>query len=137
MPRRRGRGRSGASNGGVGGWFAILAAAALVAAGFSGISNGIALLTRQEVTMIAIADVIGLPLLLFSSILIASSLLPGWMRALSLLDPVEWAAHAARNVAIAGSDAAEISLYLGLLLGFNAVTGASATWSFRIYQRTV
>jgi ABC-2 type transport system permease protein len=127
----------GATNGGVGGWLAILAAAALVAAGFSGISNGIALLTRQEATMIAIANFIGLPLLFFSSILIASSLIPAWMRAISLLNPVEWAARAARGVAVTGSDAAEISLYLGLLLGFAAATGAFATWSFRVYQRTL
>lgn len=127
----------GATNGGIGGWLAILAAAALVAAGFSGISNGIALLTRQEATMIAIANFIGLPLLFFSSILIASSLIPGWMRALSLLNPVEWAARAARGVAVAGTGTPEISLYLGLLLGFAALTGVFATWSFRVYQRTL
>jgi ABC-2 type transport system permease protein len=127
----------GATNGGIGGWLAILAAAALVAAGFSGISNGIALLTRQEATMIAIANFIGLPLLFFSSILIASSLIPGWMRALSLLNPVEWGARAARGVAVAGTGTPEISLYLGLLLGFAALTGVFATWSFRVYQRTL
>jgi hypothetical protein len=40
-------------------------------------------------------------------------------------------------VTVAGSDAAEISLYLGLLLGFAAVTGPSPPGRFRVYQRTL
>ena len=70
----------GATNGGPLGWLVIMLAAFLVAGGFSGISNGIALRTRQEATMIAVANFIGLPLLFFSSILIAASLIPDWMR---------------------------------------------------------
>ena len=80
----------GATNGGTLGWLVIGISAFLVAAGFSGISNGIALLTRQEATMIATANFIGLPLLFFSSILIAANLIPAWMRSLSLANPVEW-----------------------------------------------
>jgi ABC-2 type transport system permease protein len=51
----------GATNGGVPGWLVILLAAFLVAAGFAGLSHGLALLTRQEASMIAIAQFIGLP----------------------------------------------------------------------------
>ncbi len=77
---------------------------ALVAAGFSGISNGIGSLTRQEATMIAVANFIGLPLLFFSSILIAGSLIPGWMETLSLGNPVEWAVRASRAQVLPGTD---------------------------------
>ena len=63
----------GATNGGAVGWFVILLASFLTAAGFAGLSHGIALRTRQEATMIAVAQFIGLPLLFFSSILIASA----------------------------------------------------------------
>ena len=90
-------------------------AAFLVAAGFSGISNGIALLTRQEATMIAVANFIGLPLLFFSSILIAASLIPGWMETLSLANPVEWAVRASRAQVLPGTDWGKIGLYLALL----------------------
>ena len=81
----------GATNGGAVGWFVILLASFLTAAGFAGLSHGIALRTRQEATMIAVAQFIGLPLLFFSSLLIARSLIPSWMQDLSLLNPVEWA----------------------------------------------
>lgn len=127
----------GARNGGPLGWLVIMLAAFLVAAGFSGISNGIALLTRQEATMIAVANFIGLPLLFFSSILIASSLIPSWMRALSLANPVEWAVRASRAQVLPGTDWGRIGLYLALLAGFTALTGAFATRCFRAYQRTL
>ena len=110
-------------------------AAFLVAAGFSGISNGIALLTRQEATMIAVANFIGLPLLFFSSILIAASLIPDWMETLSLANPVEWAVRASRGQALPNTNWGDIGLYLGLLACFTALTGAFATRCFRSYQR--
>ncbi len=127
----------GATNGGPVGWLVILLAGALVGAGFSGISNGIALLTRQEATMIAIANFIGLPLLFFTSILIARDLIPSWMRWLSAGNPVEWAVRAGRGQALPGTGGGEILLYLGLLALFCLVTSAFATWCFRSYQRTL
>jgi ABC-2 type transport system permease protein len=127
----------GATNGGPLGWLVIVLAAFLVAAGFSGISNGIALLTRQEATMIAVANFIGLPLLFFSSILIAASLIPGWMETLSLANPVEWAVRASRAQALPGTDWSDIGLYLVLLGCFTALTSAFATRCFRSYQRTL
>ena len=75
----------------------ILLASFLAAAGFAGLSHGIALRTRQEATMIAVAQFIGLPLLFFSSLLIARALIPAWMQDLSLLNPVEWAVRSARG----------------------------------------
>ena len=65
--------------------------------------------------MIAIANFIGLPLLFFSSILIAASLIPDWMETLSLGNPVEWAVRASRAQALPGTDWGSIGLYLLLL----------------------
>jgi ABC-2 type transport system permease protein len=127
----------GATNGGVVGWIIILLASFLVAAGFAGLSHGIALRTRQEATMIAVAQFIGLPLLFFSSLLIARALIPAWMQDFSLLNPVEWAVRAARGEALPGTDWSEMGSFLLLLLGFAALTTAFATRSFRAYQRTL
>ena len=127
----------GATNGGAGGWLVILAASFLVAAGFAGLSHGIALLTRQEASMIAVAQFIGLPLLFFSSLLIARELIPGWMQTLSLLNPVEWAVRAARGEALPGTDWGEMGAFVALLLAFAAAMAAFATWCFRSYQRTL
>ena len=127
----------GATNGGPAGWLVILLASFLVAAGFAGLSHGVALLTRQEASMIAVAQFIGLPLLFFSSLLIARDLIPGWMRSLSLLNPVEWAVRAARGEALPGTDWAEMGAFLLLLLAFAGACGAFATWCFRSYQRAL
>ena len=127
----------GATNGGAAGWLVILLASFLIAAGFAGLSHGIALRTRQEASMIAVAQFIGLPLLFFSSLLIARNLIPSWMQDLSLLNPVEWAVRAARGEALPGTDWGEMGAFLLLLAGFAALTTAFATWSFRSYQRTL
>lgn len=127
----------GATNGGVTGWLVILVASFFVAAGFAGVSHGVALLTRQEASMIAVAQFIGLPLLFLSSLLIARELTPGWMQDLSLLNPVEWAVRAARGEALPGTGWDEMGAFLALLVAFTAATGAFATWCFRSYQRAL
>ena len=127
----------GATNGGPPGWVAILFAAALVSACFAGISNGIALLARRQDTMIAVANFIGLPLLFFSSILIARDLIPAWMRAASLANPVEWAVRAAREPAFAGTAWADVGLFIGLLAAAAGATTAFASWAFGVYRRTL
>ena len=87
--------------------------------------------------MIAVAQFISLPLLFFSSLLIARDLIPGWMQTLSLLNPVEWAVRAARGEALPGTDWGEMGAFVLLLLGFAVAMAAFATWSFRAYQRTL
>lgn len=87
--------------------------------------------------MIAVAQFIGLPLLFFSSLLIARELIPGWMQTLSLLNPVEWAVRAARGEALPGTDWGEMGAFIALLAAFALATTAFATWCFRAYQRTL
>ena len=58
------------------GWLVIILAAILVNSAFAGISQAIALLTRREATMIAVANFIGLPLLFLSTTMIARSQMP-------------------------------------------------------------
>ncbi len=127
----------GATNGGPVGWAVILLAAALIGGGFAGISHAIALLTRKEATMIALANFIGLPLLFLSAMLIDSDLMPRWMQIGAWFNPVDWAVRAAREAALPGTDWASVGMLLALLAGFTALTGAFATWAFRAYQRTL
>ena len=87
--------------------------------------------------MIGVANLIGLPLLFFSSILIAQALIPKWMQDLSLANPVEWAVRAAREPVLPDTSWSDISMFLVLLLLFAAATGAFATWAFRAYQRSL
>jgi len=103
----------------------------------AGISQGIALLTRKEATMIATANFIFLPLMFVSSMLIARALIPGWMQNVSLANPVEWAVVAAREPVLASPEWSRVALFLALLVLFTAATTAFATRCFRAYQRTL
>ncbi|MDQ3867183.1 MAG: ABC transporter permease [Actinomycetota bacterium] len=119
------------------GWLVILVAASLVAACFSGVSNGIALFTRREESMIAVSNFVGLPLLFFSSALIARDLIPEWMEVAARFNPVEWGVVAAREVVEPGTDWGVVGFYLALLVAATIATSAFATWSFRVYRRTL
>src|SRR4051812_27061898 len=122
---------------GAAGWLAIILAAVLVNSAFAGVSQGIALLTRREATMIAVANFIGLPLLFLSSTLIARAQMPGWMQTAAKFNPVDWGVKAAREVVLPGTEWGTVGLYLLLLLGLTALTSAWATWTFRAYQRSL
>lgn len=122
---------------GAAGWLVLLLAAFLVAAGFGGMSHGIALLTRREDSMIAVANFIALPLMFLSATLIAEDLMPTWMQWAARFNPVHWGVVAAREVVVTDTDWGAVGMHLVLLAGFAAVTAAFATWSFRAYRRTL
>ena len=122
---------------GAAGWLIVLLVAALVASAFAGLSQAIALLTRKEATMIAIANFIGLPLLFLSSTLIATRQIPSWMQTGARYNPVNWGVDSARQVVLPGTDWASVGTHLALLFGLTVVMAALATWTFRVYQRTL
>ena len=62
-----------------------MCAGVLVNRAFAGISPAIALLTRREATMIAVANFSGLPLLFLSTTMIARAQMPGWMPLIGLM----------------------------------------------------
>jgi ABC-2 type transport system permease protein len=122
---------------GVAGWLVVILAAILVNSAFAGVSQGIALLTRREATMIAVANFIGLPLLFLSTTLLARAQMPHWMRVASHFNPMDWGVRAAREVVLPGTAWGTVGLYMLLLLALSAATAAFATWCFRAYQRTL
>ena len=115
----------------------MLGAAALVAASFAGISQGLALLTRREESMIAVANATALPLMFLSSVLIAPELMPDWMRAVARVNPVNWGVVAAREVVERGTSWATVGVHIALLIAFAAVTTAFGSLAFRAYRRTL
>jgi ABC-2 type transport system permease protein len=122
---------------GVAGWLVIIVAAGLVAAGWAGISHGIALIVRREEPLIAILNFFGLPLTFISAILIAETLMPNWMQWAAKFNPVNWGVVAAREMSSLDTDWGRVGLYLGLLVAFVAATSALATRAFQVYRRTL
>jgi ABC-2 type transport system permease protein len=120
--------------GGVGGVIAILLLASLLGAGFSAISNGVALLTRREETMIAIVNFFGLPLTFISTAFMAEQLMPGWLQFLAKLNPVNWTVNASRD-AMAGNDWGSTLVYCAMLAAFAVICWFFSTQAFRAYRR--
>ena len=87
--------------------------------------------------MIAIANFIGLPLFFLSSTLISIRQIPHWMQVAARYNPVNWGVDAARQVVIPGTDWGSVGAHLGLLFGLTIVMAALATWTFRVYQRSL
>ncbi len=124
-------------HGGVLGWLVIFVAAFLLASAFAGFSNGLALIFRRPESMIATANMVGLPLMFLSSILLTVAVMPGWIASVSRFNPVNWAVHAARQAVLFGGDWGTTGKFLLLLLAAMATTSLFATWCFRSYQHSI
>ena len=122
---------------GVLGWLTIILAGILVNSSFAGVSQAIALLTRREATMIAVANFIGLPLLFLSSTLLAAAQMPQWMQTVAKFNPVNWGVVMAREVVLPGTDWTIVVTRGLALLALTVVMTAFATRTFRAYQRTL
>ena len=120
--------------GGALGFVAVLLPAVLIAAGFSALSNGVALLTRREETLIAVINFFGMPLTFLSASFMSRDLMPGWMQVLSMGNPVNWAVVAARE-AMLGRDWTSVWFNSALLAGFTLAACILATLAFRGYRR--
>jgi ABC-2 type transport system permease protein len=108
--------------------------AALLGAAVTGLSDGLALVARQEETLIGAVQFVVLPATFLSSGMMAANLLPGWIQDIARFNPVNWAVTASRA---AGSDWTLVGTRAALLGGLVLVCGALATRAFRVYQRAV
>jgi ABC-2 type transport system permease protein len=110
----------------------LLLVAALLAAAFASLSNGLGVLTRQRESLIGAVSLLLLPLTFLSGALMQLSLAPGWIGTLAKFNPVDWAAVAARS-----SDFGEVAGRLGLLAGLVVLSAWFATRAFAVYQRSL
>src|SRR5438270_7560866 len=85
--------------GGVGGVAALFVVSALLGAAFGALSNGFALIMRQEEALIGAVQFIVLPLTLLSSTFIQPNLMPHWMAHAAHFNPTNWAVIAGRAAA--------------------------------------
>jgi len=122
---------------GVGGVLILMLVAALLGAAFASLSNGIGMLARQRETLIGAVSLVLLPLTFLSSALMQQSLVPGWIRTVSKLNPVNWAVEAGRSAAMQKIDWGLVGSRIGLLVALVVVCAAFATRAFGTYQRSL
>jgi ABC-2 type transport system permease protein len=123
--------------GGVLGVAVLIVVAGLLGASFGALSNSLALVTRQEESLIGAVTFLVLPLTFLSTALMRADLLPGWMRTAADVNPVDWAIEAGRSATAASPDWGLVATDAGLLALLLLVCGTLATRAFRSYQRSV
>jgi ABC-2 type transport system permease protein len=102
--------------------------AALLAAAFASLSNGIGVLARQRESLIGAVSLLLLPLTFLSGALMQLDLAPGWIQNVAKVNPVDWAVVGARDADV---------LRLGLLGALVVVSAWFATRAFGVYQRSL
>jgi ABC-2 type transport system permease protein len=123
--------------GGVAGVVVLILLAALLGSALAALSNSLALVTRQEESLIGAVTFLILPLTFLSTALMRKDLLPGWMQTAADLNPVDWAIEAGRSATAASPDWGLVAGHAALLVALLAVCGALATRAFRSYQASV
>jgi ABC-2 type transport system permease protein len=112
---------------------AMLVAASLLGGAICALSDGLALVARQEETVIGVVQFVVLPATFLSSGLMASNLLPGWIHGISRFNPVDWAVVAART----GTWSSTVGMRIALLAALVVACGAVAMRAVGAYQRSV
>jgi ABC-2 type transport system permease protein len=123
--------------GGVAGVVVMLIEAAILGAAFGALSNGFALVMRQEEALIGAVQFLLLPLTFLSSAFLAANLMPHGMRVLSDFNPLNWAVVAGRAATSPTTDWGLVVSRGGFLLALLALSLAFATRAFRAYQKSV
>jgi ABC-2 type transport system permease protein len=123
--------------GGVAGVVVLIAVAVLLGVGFGAMSHGVALLARQEETMVGLMNFLLLPLTFLSTAFMQADLVPGWIREVAKFNPVNWAVEAGREAAMGSTDWGVVASRSALLAAFSLVMATFAVRAFRTYQRSV
>ncbi|MGA5304821.1 ABC transporter permease [Nucisporomicrobium flavum] len=124
-------------DGGVRGMLVLALAAILIGVVFAAFSDAVALLVHQQEALIAVAQFLVLPLTFLSSVMIAPSLMPGWVADVARYNPVDWAAVAAREALTDAPDWGLVGGRIGLLLALAAVMAWLSARAYRVYQRSI
>lgn len=115
----------------------VLLISMLIAGFFSAVSCTLAVLLRSNEALIGMSQMLVLPLVFLSSILMAPDLLPDWIATVSAVNPVDWAAEASRSALAPGSDTTFTAARIGFLaLAWLGASGL-ATLAFRTYRRRI
>jgi ABC-2 type transport system permease protein len=123
--------------GGMPGIAVLLLVAVLLGTAFAALSNALALVARQEETLIGAVTFLQLPLVFLSTAFMQEALVPDWVSTVAKYNPVNWAVVAGREAVGGSPDWAAVAGYCGLLAAFAIACTMLATRAFRAYQAQV
>ncbi|MBV9915861.1 MAG: ABC transporter permease [Solirubrobacterales bacterium] len=123
--------------GGLGGVAVLIGVSALLGATFGALSNGFALIMRQEEALIGAVQFIVLPLTFVSTTFLQSNLMPAWIRHVADFNPVNWGVLAGRAATSADPNWGLVASRTALMVALLGLCVAFATRAFRSFQRSV
>ena len=103
----------------------------LLALGFASLSNGFAMVLQREEPLVVIGNLMTLPLLFFSSALVPTEFLPGWIHDLASVNPIHYAVEGVRKVLM--GELSFQSLWLEYLVLF-IFAGLTLVWATYIFM---
>ena len=109
----------------------------LVGLVFSGLSNAIALSTRQAPAVMGAVNFLTLPLTFTSSMLMSPPGMPGWMRVAAQFNPINWAVEMARECFSGRLDSATLLRSAAFLSSLALLLALAAVSAARRYQRSL
>jgi ABC-2 type transport system permease protein len=116
---------------GVPGVLLVLVLVALIGVGFAAISNGLALLLRRQELVVTVSNLFTMPLIFLSSMMMPSSLLPGWLNTARHFNPVDYAIVGVRDLIQQGYVWADLWRSFAVLLALAVVGVVFGTMMFR------
>jgi len=70
----------------------------LLGLGFAAFSNGLALLLKRQENVMAVTNLLTMPLMFLSSLMMPATLLPGWLNTVRQINPIDYAVVGARDL---------------------------------------
>jgi len=116
---------------GVMGALLIMLLAAAFGVAFSGLSNTVALRTKNTESTMMVSFSLTFPLLFLSTAMLPKALLPAWVQSFSTVNPVSYMADAARALILTGFDWTAIGNAFLAILAFGIVLNGLAIMAFR------
>jgi ABC-2 type transport system permease protein len=123
-------------DGGALGVVLTLFAAVLLTVVFASLSNALALLTRQQESLIGISQLLSLPMAFLSSAIMNIRLAPVWIQTIAKYNPMDWCVVVARQTLSSTPDWGAVWPRLAALVALAIVMGWLATRAFAAYQRS-
>jgi ABC-2 type transport system permease protein len=110
--------------------FAIFLAA-LLGIGFAAFANGLALLLRRQELVMIVSNLVTMPLMFLSSMMMPNALLPAWLNTARHFNPVDYAIVGVRDLVLQGYVWSDLWRSLAVLLALAVVGVVFGTLMFR------
>jgi len=103
----------------------------LLGISFAAISNGLAIVMQREEPLVAIGNLMTLPLMFFSSALVPASFMPTWIQYVAKINPIDYAVDSVRATMVGAPQLAHYGTGFIVLLVVAAVT---LTWAITAFN---